>query len=164
MPPSSYEPFPIYSLDEGLRLDKAPWMIPSNAFTIAENVYFYQGRVYKRKGYEPFATGTPLWDIKFDGGQNEPAADDLIKSATETTGATIISVTVTSGSWAGNDAAGTLRVKKATQPAYADNEDLTNDTQGNTMAGGTGLGADGTAWQKGFNTLSAPPVMGIETF
>jgi hypothetical protein len=53
-----YEPFPIYDLRSGLQLDREPWLLPSNAFSKAENIYFYNGRVFKRRGYERFATGT----------------------------------------------------------------------------------------------------------
>lgn len=53
-----YEAFPIYDLRAGLQLDREPWLLPSNAFSKAENVYFYNGRVFKRRGYKRFATGT----------------------------------------------------------------------------------------------------------
>jgi len=160
----SYQPFPIYDFIGGLQLSKEPWLLPTQAMTIAENCYFYRGRIFKRRGYEPFAKGTKLWKFQFDGGQNEPQVGDLIKSTIETTGATLVSVSVTSGSWGGNDAAGTVVVKKASLPAYADNEDLLNDTQSNTMAGGAGLGCDGSGWQHGFNCLKVPPVMCIDMF
>jgi hypothetical protein len=54
----AYKAFPIYDLRSGLQLDREPWLIPVDAFQQAENVYFYNGRIYKRKGYTPFATGT----------------------------------------------------------------------------------------------------------
>ena len=142
-----YTPFPIVDLRAGLNLSAEPWMIPMQAFTLAENVYFYQGRVIKRKGYEKFATGTQVWDLDYDGGQNEPDVGDKVTSATETAGAYVKSYTVTSGAWTTNDAAGTIRFTKpgSETVAFADNEDLTNVTQSNTLAGGAGLGADGVA-------------------
>lgn len=50
----AFEPFPIYDLRGGLDISKQPWLIPTNAFQLAEDVYFYQGRVFKRKGYQAF--------------------------------------------------------------------------------------------------------------
>lgn len=49
-----YTPFPIYDFRSGLQLNREPWLLPSNAFQIAENCYFYNGRIYKRNGYEAF--------------------------------------------------------------------------------------------------------------
>ena len=52
-----YEPFPIYDFRSGLHLDREPWLLPSNAFSEAYNVYCSNGRIYKRKGFTRFATG-----------------------------------------------------------------------------------------------------------
>ena len=49
-----YTPFPIYDFRSGLQLDREPWLLPSNAFQVAENCYFHKGRIYKRNGYEAF--------------------------------------------------------------------------------------------------------------
>jgi hypothetical protein len=49
-----YTPFPIYDFRSGLQLNREPWLLPANAFTIAENCYCYNGRIYKRNGYEAF--------------------------------------------------------------------------------------------------------------
>jgi hypothetical protein len=134
-------------------------MIPENAFQEAQNVFFYLGRVHKRKGFEAFAEGTLIWECEFQSGENLPNVGDSLVTATETDGAAFVSVNVTSGAWATNDAAGTFRVSKATQPAYADTEACTNDDESNTFGD-----IVGTAYAKGVRQLSVPPVMGIYEF
>ena len=52
---SSYEPYPIFDLKQGLRLDKEPWLSPEDAFCRLYNWYLYQGVLQKRHGYTPFA-------------------------------------------------------------------------------------------------------------
>lgn len=162
----NYTAFPIVDLRAGLNLSAEPWMIPMQAFTVAEDVYFYQGRVIKRKGYEKFATGTQVWDLDYDGGQNEPDVGDKVTSTLETAGAYVKSYTVDTGAWATDDAAGTIRFTKAGSEtvAFADDEDLTNATQSNTLAGGAGLGADGIPLKTAHNYLVVPPVMGIYNY
>ncbi len=53
-----YQPFPIYDFRSGLQLDREPWLLPQSAFQIANNVYHYNGRLWKRRGYEGFGVGT----------------------------------------------------------------------------------------------------------
>lgn len=85
-------------------------------------------------------------EVSYDGGQNEPSAGDSIETPSDS-GWVIVSYTVTSGSWAGNDAAGKIYVVKENTPyetcSFADNEDITNTTTGDTLAGGSGLGVNG---------------------
>lgn len=52
---SSYEPFPIFDMKQGLRLDKEPWLSPQDAFHRLYNWYLYQGVLQKRHGYTQFA-------------------------------------------------------------------------------------------------------------
>jgi len=52
---SSYTPFPIFDLKQGLRLDKEPWLSAQDAFHKLYNWYLYQGVLQKRHGYTPFA-------------------------------------------------------------------------------------------------------------
>jgi len=52
---SSYEPYPIYDMRQGLRLDRDPWLLPQDAFSRLYNWYLYQGVLQKRHGYTPFA-------------------------------------------------------------------------------------------------------------
>lgn len=50
-----YETFPIYDLKSGLRLDKEPWLLPSDAFETLEDCFLRQGVLEKRHGYTDFA-------------------------------------------------------------------------------------------------------------
>lgn len=52
---SSYKPYPIYDMKQGLRLDKEPWLLPQDAFSRLYNWYLYQGILQKRHGYTQFA-------------------------------------------------------------------------------------------------------------
>lgn len=52
---SSYTPFTIFDLKQGLRLDKEPWISPQDAFHRLYNWYLYQGVLQKRHGFTPFA-------------------------------------------------------------------------------------------------------------
>jgi len=151
-----YQPFPIYDLRSGLQMDAEPWLLAKNAFQEAENVYFYNGRLHKRRGYSAFATGTPLWDAKFNNGKNEPTVADVLDSTSETDGVAYVSVTVDGGTWAGNDASGTVRVAKATAPGFAVGEVLNNVTASNTVGDILSV-----AHAKGVNQLASGHVMGI---
>lgn len=151
-----YEPFPIVDLRSGYRTDAEPWLLVSNAFQEATNVYFYNGRLCKRAGYEAIATGTPLWDVAFNNGQNEPTAGDYIESTTETDGAVFVSVTVNGGTWAGLNASGTVRVAKATAPLYGIGEVLANVTATGTVGDILAVPV-----QIGFDVLASGHVMGI---
>lgn len=51
---SSFEPYPIYDLKSGLRLDKEPWLSPQDAFSELLDWYLYQGVLRKRHGFTPF--------------------------------------------------------------------------------------------------------------
>jgi len=52
---SSYKPYPVFDMKQGLRLDKEPWISPQDAFHRFYNWYLYQGVLQKRHGYTPFA-------------------------------------------------------------------------------------------------------------
>lgn len=52
---SSYEPYPIYDMKTGLRLDKKPWLLPGDAFEQLEDCFLRQGILEKRSGYTEFA-------------------------------------------------------------------------------------------------------------
>lgn len=85
-----------------------------------------------------------IWEVNFDGGQNEPAVGDDVGTPTDDN-FFITAYSLTSGSWAGNDAAGKLWLQKPGFNAcgWVNNEDITNNTQANTLAGGAGLGVNG---------------------
>ena len=52
---SSFEPYPVYNMRSGLRLDTEPWLLPQDAFSKLFNWYLYQGVLQKRHGFTPFA-------------------------------------------------------------------------------------------------------------
>lgn len=52
---SSYETYPVYDLKSGLRLDKEPWLLPSDAFETLEDCFLKRGVLEKRSGYTEFA-------------------------------------------------------------------------------------------------------------
>ena len=59
-----YKPFPIYDFRSGLQFDREPWLVPHQAFQISDNIYFQNGRIYKRRGYAPFGNGcTPALQV-----------------------------------------------------------------------------------------------------
>ena len=83
------------------------------------------------------------WDLKFDsGGTHELLANDWIVGATGAGRAIIVSITLSSGTWAGGDAAGTLRLKSFQGTAIVNNEVLNHDIAGTATDCAT---ADGIA-------------------
>lgn len=86
-------------------------------------------------------------EIDYDGGQNEPTVGDSIETATEG-GWIIVSYTEVAGTWAGNDQTGKIYAYKEITAyetcGFLDDEDITNTTTGATLAGGGGLGVNGT--------------------
>jgi hypothetical protein len=89
-----------------------------------------------RSGVQPY-TGTAdcIWEVDFDAGNNEPTVGDELSNGTEA-GFYLVDYCVTSGSWAGNDAAGKLLMRKPGDNAcsWANDETITNVTQSNTLA------------------------------
>ena len=85
-------------------------------------------------------------EIDYGGGQTEPSVGDSIETATDS-GWIIISYTEVAGSWGGNDQTGKIYAyKEATAYeacGFLDNEDITNTTTGDTLAGGAGAGVNG---------------------
>jgi len=61
-----YIPFPIYDFKSGLRLDKEPFLLPADAFTVFQNVYIDKGCLVKRKGIESLSLNIdePVLGIK----------------------------------------------------------------------------------------------------
>lgn len=49
-----YQPLFIGPLNEGLRKDLQPFLLPNEAFPALENAYEFRGTVYKKGGSEPF--------------------------------------------------------------------------------------------------------------
>ena len=98
-----------------------------------------------RTGVQPYTgNADAIWAIDFDGGQNVPAIGDELSTPTES-GFYLVDYTVSGGDWLTSNAAGELLLRKPGDSTcgWLDNEDITNNTQVNTLAGGVGLGVDG---------------------
>lgn len=80
------------------------------------------------------------WSIKYDSGSYEPQPGETITGATSSATSAIESVTRTSGTWAGGDAAGTIYLRRLTG-TFQNNENV-NDT---TASESNCLTIDGTA-------------------
>ena len=85
-------------------------------------------------GVQPW-TGGEITKVSFDAGQNEPAVEDLLSTATDSS-YYVVDWVVRGGAWATNDATGDLWLRKPGDDAcgFANNEDVTNDTQSNVFA------------------------------
>lgn len=86
--------------------------INPGALTFSENyepglVYGYR-RVdgFERADGRPAPSDASYWIINFTAGDNAPEVGSTVQGATSGAIAELMSVTLTSGSWAGNDAAG----------------------------------------------------------
>ncbi len=90
--------------------------------------------LHSRANHQP-TPGRLCFEVDFDGGQNEP---DLLDTV-DTPGGdewVVQAYEVTSGSWAGNDAAGKLWIQQTydNNPGWSNDETITNTTQSNTLA------------------------------
>lgn len=61
---------------------------------------------FERVDGRPAPSDASYWIINFTAGDNEPTVGDFIQGATSMATATLMSVVLTSGSWAGNNAVG----------------------------------------------------------
>jgi hypothetical protein len=85
-------------------------------------------------------TCNPNVIMSFDAGTNEPTIGDAISGGTSGATGTITAYTLVSGTWAGNDAVGTLTVNNITGSFV--NDDLwTNTTESETLATQNGTAA-----------------------
>ena len=96
-----------------------------------------------RSGVQPYTGNADcIWEVPFTAGANEPAIGDSLSTPTEG-GFLLVDYVVTSGSWAGSDAAGNLLIRKPgdTTCGWTNTETITNNTQGNTLGtSGTPVG------------------------
>jgi len=65
---SSYKPYLVYDMKSGLRLDKAPWLLPQDAFEKLEDCYLQKGVLKKRHGYTHFADFVHVDNAPFGSG------------------------------------------------------------------------------------------------
>lgn len=102
---------------------------------------------YRRvDGYERFdgraaPSAAATYQLAFVNGTTEPVADDLIEGATSSAYGWLMDITVTSGSWAGNDAAGTMILRHVSGP-FSDGENL----QVSAVTFAAADGAENSAW------------------
>lgn len=87
--------------------------------------------LHSRSGKQPMAGGV-IYEVPFDAGTNEPDVDDVLDSDNGDDGWTLVGYEVTSGSWAGNDAAGKLWIRKVgdDDPGWSDDDTITNASDG----------------------------------
>jgi len=100
---------------------------------------------YRRiEGYERFS-GLPrpsqasYWVQGFDGGTDEPSPGEAVKGDSSSAVGIIIAVTVTSGAWATNDAAGDLILVEVSG-TFQDNEGLSITNAGFDTGFSSGFG------------------------
>ena len=91
-------------------------------------------KLHSRSGVQPM-TGGVIYEVGFDAGENEPSVGDSV----DTPGGdewVVLGYEVTSGTWAGNDAAGKVWIRKIgdDDPGWSNDETITNTTESNTLA------------------------------
>lgn len=118
----------IVQLVGGLDLVTPAVAIPVGR-AIATLNYESEARGYRRvTGYERFdgrpkPSAASYWVLPFDAGQTEIAVDDVVTGATSSATGIVLAITIDSGTWAGNDAAGDVILYNVSG-TFQDNEDL----------------------------------------
>jgi hypothetical protein len=89
--------------------------------------------LHSRSGKQPM-TGEVIYEVDFDAGENEPSAGDEVTTPGGDTWK-VVGSEVSGGSWAGNDAAGKLWIRKIgdDDPGWSNDEAITNSTESNTV-------------------------------
>ena len=104
-------------------------------------------KLHSRTAKQPY-TGSAdcIWQVNIDGLQIEPTIGDSLSTPTEA-GFILVDYLKTAGAWGGGTAGdtGILWIRKPGDATcgWLDNEDITNNTAVNTLAGGAGLGVNG---------------------
>jgi len=98
-----------------------------------------EGNYRRVDGYERYDGGkapsaASYWILPFDAGTTEPSLDDRIMGETSGAFGDIILINLTSGSWVGNDAVGTLILYRVTG-TFINDETLSNLGAHATAAG-----------------------------
>jgi hypothetical protein len=75
------------------------------------------------------------WSVAFTSGSREPVAGETIEGATSEATGFVESVAVTSGSWSGGDAAGTIKFRRRAGTFAAENLDIGSTTNVCTING-----------------------------
>jgi hypothetical protein len=95
---------------------------------------------FERFDGQPKPSEASYWVLNFDAGSTEIAVEDIVTGATSVTVGEVLIVSVSTGSWATNDAAGYLVLFNVASPgAYQDNEDLEVSATTYAVANGISL-------------------------
>lgn len=91
---------------------------------------------WERLDGQPKPSEATPYSLAFDAGTTEPSVGDKIEGATSAAFGFLLEITVDSGSWAGNDAAGTMILRNVSG-TFSDNEDLQVSAVTHAVASGT---------------------------
>ena len=80
-----------------------------------------------------FVNTTPIFTIDFDSGSSEITVGETVTGATSGATGTVLAVELSSGSWAGGDAAGTIQIQDA-DGLFEDDEELDGSVAGDDAA------------------------------
>ncbi|MFA5445888.1 MAG: DUF2341 domain-containing protein, partial [Bacteroidales bacterium] len=84
-----------------------------------------------------FVNTTPIFTIDFDSGSSEITVGETVTGATSGATGTVLAVELSSGSWEGGDAAGTIQIQDA-DGLFVDNEELDGSVAGDSAASADG--------------------------
>lgn len=140
-----------FALKGGLKLEDPPLTMPDGALLVGDNYECLPRGGYRRiSGYERYdgqdsPSDASYWVLNFDAGTAAISAGDIVDGGTSgASGEALIDAVVTSGSYAGTDAAGYL-VLTAVTGTFQDNEAL-------RVSAVTRATANGTATENGAAT------------
>lgn len=137
------EPPQHFALRGGLNLVSSALETPPG-HVIAGLNYEPHPRGYQRiDGIERFdgrakPSDASYWVLNFDAGTDVPAVDDIVHGQSSEATGVVVAVAISSGSWAGNDAAGYLIIYSLSG-TFVDDEFLEN------------MGASGSEYDSSFN-------------
>ena len=84
-----------------------------------------------------FVNTTPVFTIDFDSGSSEITVGETVTGATSGATGTVLAVELSSGSWAGGDAVGTIQIQDM-DGLFVDNEELDGSVAGDDAASADG--------------------------
>ena len=134
-----------FAFDGGLNLVDPPLSTPDGMLIGSRNYELLTRGGYKRiQGHErydgqPSPSDADYWTLPFDAGMVAPdAAVQLIVGQTSLARACVSSIELTSGSWAGNDAAGNLVIFRLSGD-FIDNEPIVSGSFAFTIGSDSGF-------------------------
>ena len=87
---------------------------------------------YERYDGQASPSDATYYAVTFDSGSTEPSDDDVLSGQSSGTTGKVVEVTLSSGTWAGGDAAGTFYLSLYTGSGFTDDELIDNDTTTDT--------------------------------